>query len=236
MITKIKHSMTVRGKDAKNPLPDTPANVENGRVAFSHYCGACHGLDGQNTGVPFADRMSPPVPPLNSMLGAIIYRWTTALDHRKRNFSVRNAGVKRNPDGRENYGRSSFTFGIYRRLAALGEPAMYSGDENAATRFNPTGQHDNSGNTHSFGRWNCWAYRDSHENSHCRSVDYRFIESCPLQFANRFVEETGSNTSIGFNDGGNPRCIANGRLRRFQSELRAEMAGDSPVVCLATLR
>ncbi len=26
----------------------------------------CHGLDGQNTGVPFADRMSPPVPPLNS--------------------------------------------------------------------------------------------------------------------------------------------------------------------------
>jgi mono/diheme cytochrome c family protein len=26
----------------------------------------CHGLDGQNTGVPFADKMSPPVPPLNS--------------------------------------------------------------------------------------------------------------------------------------------------------------------------
>jgi mono/diheme cytochrome c family protein len=25
----------------------------------------CHGLDGQNTGVPFADRMSPPVPLLN---------------------------------------------------------------------------------------------------------------------------------------------------------------------------
>ena len=26
----------------------------------------CHGLDGQNTGVPFADRMSPPVPDLGS--------------------------------------------------------------------------------------------------------------------------------------------------------------------------
>jgi mono/diheme cytochrome c family protein len=27
---------------------------------------ACHGLDGQNTGVPFADKMSPPVPSLAS--------------------------------------------------------------------------------------------------------------------------------------------------------------------------
>jgi mono/diheme cytochrome c family protein len=26
----------------------------------------CHGLDGQNTGVPFAEKVSPPVPPLNS--------------------------------------------------------------------------------------------------------------------------------------------------------------------------
>jgi mono/diheme cytochrome c family protein len=26
----------------------------------------CHGLDGQNTGVPFADKMSPPVPQLTS--------------------------------------------------------------------------------------------------------------------------------------------------------------------------
>jgi len=25
----------------------------------------CHGLDGQNTGVPFSDKMSPPVPALN---------------------------------------------------------------------------------------------------------------------------------------------------------------------------
>jgi S-disulfanyl-L-cysteine oxidoreductase SoxD len=37
-----------------------------GREAFSHYCVACHGMDGQNTGVPFAERMSPPVPSLNS--------------------------------------------------------------------------------------------------------------------------------------------------------------------------
>ena len=67
-MTKIKHSITVRGKDEKNPLADTQANVENGRVAFSHFCAACHGLDAQNTGVPFADRMSPPVPSLGSGL------------------------------------------------------------------------------------------------------------------------------------------------------------------------
>lgn len=63
-MTRIKHSLTVRGKSARNPLPDSAATIESGRVAFSHYCVACHGLDAQNTGVPFADRMSPPVPSL----------------------------------------------------------------------------------------------------------------------------------------------------------------------------
>ena len=65
-MTRIKHSVTVRGKSAKNPFPDTPENIQDGKDAFSHYCVACHGLDGQNTGVPFADSMSPPVPSLNS--------------------------------------------------------------------------------------------------------------------------------------------------------------------------
>jgi mono/diheme cytochrome c family protein len=65
-MTRIKHSITVRGKSATNPLPETPENIKDGQAAFSHYCVACHGLDGQNTGVPFADSMSPPVPSLNS--------------------------------------------------------------------------------------------------------------------------------------------------------------------------
>ena len=42
------------------------ADVRRGRKAFSAFCVACHGLDGQNTGVPFADAMSPPVPLLTS--------------------------------------------------------------------------------------------------------------------------------------------------------------------------
>jgi mono/diheme cytochrome c family protein len=59
-----KHKIFVHNKSQKNPLKDNAAGVADGKEAFSHYCVACHGLDGQNTGVPFADRMSPPVPSL----------------------------------------------------------------------------------------------------------------------------------------------------------------------------
>lgn len=62
----MKHRMFVGNQKQKNPLPSTPQTIEEGREAFSHYCAACHGLDGQNTGVPFADRMAPPVPSLAS--------------------------------------------------------------------------------------------------------------------------------------------------------------------------
>jgi mono/diheme cytochrome c family protein len=61
-----KHSLTVRNKVERNPLLLTQDNLMAGKEAFSHYCVACHGMDGQNTGVPFADAMSPPVPSLSS--------------------------------------------------------------------------------------------------------------------------------------------------------------------------
>lgn len=60
----IKHHISVGGKKQRNPLSASPQTIADGKEAFSHYCAACHGLDGQNTGVPFADRMSPPVPSL----------------------------------------------------------------------------------------------------------------------------------------------------------------------------
>jgi mono/diheme cytochrome c family protein len=66
VMTKAKHSLFVHNKYAKNPLTATPATIADGKEAFSHYCVACHGLDGQNTGVPFADHLSPPVPSLAS--------------------------------------------------------------------------------------------------------------------------------------------------------------------------
>ncbi|HVU48603.1 MAG TPA: c-type cytochrome [Terracidiphilus sp.] len=66
MMWAIKHRISVGGKNQRNPLPANPQTIADGKEAFSHYCAACHGLDGQNTGVPFADRMAPPVPSLAS--------------------------------------------------------------------------------------------------------------------------------------------------------------------------
>jgi mono/diheme cytochrome c family protein len=61
-----KHHIFVGNKKERNPLPVSPDTLADGKEAFGHYCVACHGLDGQNTGVPFADRVSPPIPSLAS--------------------------------------------------------------------------------------------------------------------------------------------------------------------------
>ena len=67
VITRAKRSVFVGGGKERNPLPATAENISDGQDSFSSYCAACHGLDGQNTGVPFAARMSPPVPSLASL-------------------------------------------------------------------------------------------------------------------------------------------------------------------------
>jgi mono/diheme cytochrome c family protein len=56
--------LTIGGKNWKNPVPETREAQELGANHFQHHCQVCHGLDGHATGVPFADRMSPPVPDL----------------------------------------------------------------------------------------------------------------------------------------------------------------------------
>lgn len=61
-----KRRLTVGGRSDRDPLPDTGDNIRAGQRNFTSYCMVCHGLDGQNTGVPFADKMSPPVPLLSS--------------------------------------------------------------------------------------------------------------------------------------------------------------------------
>lgn len=63
---EMKHKITVGGKDVSNPIAPTTENIADGREHFEHHCGVCHGLDGEATGVPFADRMSPPIPSLSS--------------------------------------------------------------------------------------------------------------------------------------------------------------------------
>jgi mono/diheme cytochrome c family protein len=61
-----KLHITVGGRNDVNPLKATPENIAAGRQNFTSYCMVCHGLDGQNTGVPFASSISPPVPSLAS--------------------------------------------------------------------------------------------------------------------------------------------------------------------------
>ena len=61
-----KHHITIGGKHEKNPVPATAENIADGHQAFSSYCMVCHGLDGQNTGVPFASTVAPAVPSLAS--------------------------------------------------------------------------------------------------------------------------------------------------------------------------
>jgi mono/diheme cytochrome c family protein len=65
-MTFAKHHIVVGNKNEKNPLPDTAATRADGKEAFSHYCVACHGMDGQATGVPFVNHISPPIPSLAS--------------------------------------------------------------------------------------------------------------------------------------------------------------------------
>ncbi len=66
LASEVKQKITVRGRGDVNPLPANEENIRRGGKSFSNYCMVCHGLDGQNTGVPFAERMSPPVPLLTS--------------------------------------------------------------------------------------------------------------------------------------------------------------------------
>jgi mono/diheme cytochrome c family protein len=65
-VTFAKHHFLIGNKKQQNPLPNTPQTWADGKEAFSHYCVACHGMDGQTTGVPFIDRISPPIPSLAS--------------------------------------------------------------------------------------------------------------------------------------------------------------------------
>lgn len=65
-ITWLKHHVTVGGKHDRNPIKEAPASIEAGKQAFGSYCVVCHGRDGQNTGVPFASAMDPPIPLLSS--------------------------------------------------------------------------------------------------------------------------------------------------------------------------
>ena len=128
LMTKVKHSVTVGGKHGTNPLADIPANVQDGRIAFSHYCAACHGLDGQNTGVPFADRMSPPVPLLNS---SQVQTYTDGQIQWVIENGISPSGMPASKGILTE--REIWSIVVFIRhlpaAGSLGEPQMYSGDD-----------------------------------------------------------------------------------------------------------
>lgn len=130
-LTRIKHSVTVGGKNVQNPLKSSQETIASGQDAFSHYCVACHGLDGQNTGVPFAGQMSPPVPSLKS---AAVQSYTDG----QLKWIVEN-GIS--PSGMPASkgiltDKEIWSIVVYMRhlpeAGSLGEPQMYSGDDSPA--------------------------------------------------------------------------------------------------------
>jgi S-disulfanyl-L-cysteine oxidoreductase SoxD len=132
MINRIKRTVTVGNKKAPNPLPPTPDNIAEGRSAFSHYCFACHGLDGQNTGVPFANRMSPPVPSLKSKA---VQAYTDGQLKSVIDNGISPSGMPASKGILTDNEVWSIVLYI-RNLppeGSLGEPRAYSGDEDATS-------------------------------------------------------------------------------------------------------
>ncbi|HXE08829.1 MAG TPA: c-type cytochrome [Acidobacteriaceae bacterium] len=66
MMNVAKRWLFIGGRKDRNPMAANAQSIADGKEAFGHYCIVCHGLDGQNTGVPFAAQMDPPVPSLAS--------------------------------------------------------------------------------------------------------------------------------------------------------------------------
>ena len=134
----VKQKITVGGKDDHNPLPATAENIHAGRENFSHYCFACHGLDGQNTGVPFAERMSPPVPPLTSpsVQGYADGQLKWVIDN-----GISPSGMPASKGILND--EEIWQIVIYLRnlppKGSLGEPAPYSGQENLPAEVTKSG-------------------------------------------------------------------------------------------------
>jgi len=137
VITKAKHKITVGGKNDKNPLASTTENIAAGREAFGHYCVVCHGLDGQNTGVPFADRLSPPVPSLAS-------KDVQAYTDGQLKWVIDNGIFPSGMPGSKGIltDEEIWSTVLYIRnlppVGSLGEPKVYSGDDNMPSDGDPT--------------------------------------------------------------------------------------------------
>ena len=125
----VKRKVTVGGKKDLNPLPATAENIHTGRENFSHYCFVCHGLDGQNTGVPFAEKMLPPVP---SLASPAVQRYADGQLKWVIDNGISPSGMPASKGILND--EEIWQIVIYLRhlpaKGSLGEPAVYSGQEN----------------------------------------------------------------------------------------------------------
>lgn len=126
LIDGTKRRITVGGRSDLNPLPATTENIHAGQRNFTTYCMVCHGLDGQNTGVPFADKMAPPVPPLTS---AAVQGYSDGQLHRIIQNGIAPSGM---PASRDVFrDEEIWQLVLYIRhlppKGSLGEPQVYGG-------------------------------------------------------------------------------------------------------------
>ena len=133
VMSDIKRNVTIGGKDVKNPIPYTPEAATEGAEHFQHHCQICHGLDGQNTGVPFADKMSPPVPRLNSRA---VQAYTDGQLHWIIKNGIAPSGM---PAARDIFhDEEIWQLVLYIRhlppQGSLGEPKLYDGQRHAGVR------------------------------------------------------------------------------------------------------
>ena len=121
-----KRRITVGGSSDVNPLAPTADNIHAGQQNFASYCMVCHGLDGQNTGVPFAAKMAPPVPPLSS---PSVQAYTDGQLHRIIANGISPSGMPASKDifHDEEIGELVLTSATCRLKGSLGEPQVYGG-------------------------------------------------------------------------------------------------------------
>jgi len=139
-INWIKRNITVGNAHTRNPIKDTPENIASGRQTFGFYCVVCHGRDGQNTGVPFAASMAPPIP---SLASADVQRYTDGQLKWIIENGISPSGM---PASRGTLSDDDmWTIVTYLRhlppAGSLGEPRTYSGNEfdepTSGTKDNP---------------------------------------------------------------------------------------------------
>jgi cytochrome c553 len=128
LVDSAKRRITIGGRSDANPLQETPDNIRKGQSTFGAYCMVCHGLDGQSTGVPFAEKMSPPVPPLNS---AAVQSYSDGQLHWIIQNGVSPSGMPASKDLFRD--EEIWQLVLYIRhlppKGSLGEPSVYGGGE-----------------------------------------------------------------------------------------------------------